>query len=354
MDRCFLFRSRYPGYAVAFLAALLLLAAPGCTLKEARVPQPVDKVVWPPPPLEPRVAWVQLIRNSNDSGIEKGFFSRVSDLLFGEEVLRVSRPYGIHVDKKKRVIFVNTGTSSVHVIDRGAGRYGVVTGPEGEPFLSPIAVTEDPDETVYVTDSAAAKVYRFNASELKVEPFIATGLRRPTGIVYNPATDLIYVTDTVAGQVVAFTRKGKEAFRFGSPGSKPGQFNHPTDIAVDAKGGIAVTDPLNGRIQIFSGKGAFVAAFGQMGNTSGSFAKPKGVAVDSSGNLHVCDALFDTVQVFNQRGELLLNYGIRGGERGEFWMPSGLYIDGEDAIYVADTYNDRIQVFQYLRDVTEN
>lgn len=354
MGRSFCFPPRRLLHAAALLAALSLLpVASGCAHREA-APPVLDKVVWPPPPLEPRVAFVQSIRNSSDAGIAKGFFARVSDLLFGEEVTRVSRPYGIHVDGKKRIIFANTGTGSVHVIDRGASRYGVVTGPEGEGFLSPIGVTEDPDENVYVTDSAAGKVYRFHVLEQKVTSFIASGLQRPTGIVYNPVTDLIYVTDTVAGQVVAFTRKGEEALRFGTPGSSPGQFNRPTDIAVDAKGGIVVTDPLNGRIQIFTGRGTFVAAFGQMGNSSGTFAKPKGVAVDSSGNLHVCDALFDTVQLFNVRGELLLSYGTRGGERGELWMPSGLYIDGGDAIYVADTYNDRIQVFQYLRDVTEN
>lgn len=333
------------------LACALLLGAAGCAVTSQPRPTPVlDKMVWPPPPMEARIAWVQSIATPDDAGIRKGFWGKLLGAVFGEELLRIKRPYGIHVDRKERILIADTGGRVIHLIDRSSGRYQLVRGPEGGRFLSPIGVTEDAREMVYVTDSAAAKVYRFSPDNLKVEPFISSGLQRPTGIVYSPLTDLIYVSDTVAGQIVAFTTAGQESFRFGAAGEAAGQFNHPTDLAVDPMGRLLVTDALNGRVQIFSDRGAYLKGFGELGNASGNFAKPKGIAVDSEGHLHICDALFDTVQIFDEDGRFLLSYANRGGGKGELWMPSGLFIRG-DLIYVADTYNNRIQIFQYLPEI---
>jgi len=332
------------------LVALLAFSAfslSGCASSARPVEKP-DQVVWPPPPLEPRVAWVESISSSKDVTGERGFWRRVADLVLGEQVVRIARPYGIHVDRQRRIMVADPGARVVHIMERATGRYRVVQGTEVGGFLSPVGVTADGGGAGYLTDSAAARVYRFSLDGLKAEPFVAKGLKRPTGIVYSPANGLIYVSDTLAGQVVAFNGQGRESLRFGSPGELPGQFNRPTDLAVDRKGRVVVTDALNCRIQIFSPEGRFIRAFGRPGDVSGTFAKAKGVAVDSRGHLHVCDALFDTVQVFDEQGTLLLSYGARGGGKGELWMPSGIYIDDSDTVYVADTYNNRVQVFQYL------
>lgn len=335
------------GVAAAFLWLVLLA---GCAAAPGRG-APSDKIAWPPPPLAPRIAWVQSISSSGDAGIVKGVWGRVLGALLGEEEAPIHRPYGIHVDRKKRILVADTGGRCVHVIDRGGGSYRLVTGTAEGGFLSPIGVTEDDRERVYLTDSAAGKVYRFSLTDPQAESFIAGVLKRPTGIAYSRSNGLLYVSDTVAGQVVAFTETGQEAFRFGVPGEREGEFNRPTDLAVDARGRVLVTDALNGRVQIFSGSGEYLGGFGKRGVASGTFAKPKGVAVDSRGQMHVCDALFDTVQLFNEAGELLLSYGSRGGGDGELWMPSGICIDADDFIYVADSHNKRIQIFRYFRDV---
>ncbi len=328
-----------------------MLGVAGC----ATTPQPLqmpmsDKIVWPPPPMKPRISWIQAIVTPADAGIRTGFWKRVASAIFGEEQVRIVRPYGIHVDRKKRIIVADTGGRVVHFIDPASGRYEVVRGTAESTFMSPVGVTEDTGGMVYVTDSGAGKIYRFRPDNLKVTPFIS-GLQRPTGIVYSSQTNLIYVSDTVAGQVIAFTTRGKESFRFGVAGENTGQFNHPTDLAVDGLGRIFVIDALNGRVQTFSGKGEYLKSFGEQGDSSGNFAKPKGIAIDSEGHLHICDALFDTVQIFDEDGQFLLSYGNRGGGKGELWMPSGLFIR-DDMIYVADTYNNRIQIFKYLPEVS--
>ncbi|WP_246153041.1 6-bladed beta-propeller [Oryzomonas rubra] len=340
---------------VWLLMLALVMGGAGC----AAIPAPhaatmIDKIVWPPPPMAPRIVWVQTIATGNDVGIHKGFWGRLWGTVFGEEAIRITRPYGLHVDGKRRIFIADTGGQAIHVIDRVSGRYELVRGDEANRFLSPIGVAEDMREIIYVSDSAAGKIYRFNLDDFKIEAFISKGLQRPTGIVYNPHNDLLYVSDTLAGQVVAFTTQGREAFRFGMPGENPGQFNRPTDLALDEGGRLFVTDALNGRVQIFSANGAYLKGFGKQGDASGLFAKPKGIGIDSEGHMHICDALFDTVQIFDEDGQFLLSYGNRGSGKGELWMPSGLFIDHNDFIYVADTYNNRLQVFRYIREVKED
>ncbi|GFE59862.1 SMP-30/gluconolactonase/LRE family protein [Geobacter sp. AOG2] len=352
-------RERLPrgtALAVAWLLAFALVAGTvGCAaVSGPNTATTLDKIVWPPPPMPPRVVWVQSLATADDAGIRKGFWSRLWGAVFGEEVIRITRPYGLHVDDKNRILIADAGGRAIHVIDRASGRYELVRGQEGNRFSSPIGIAEDAGEMVYVSDSAAGKIYRFNLDDLRVEPFITHGLQRPTGIVYNPRNNLLYVSDTLAGQIAAFTIKGAEAFRFGMPGENPGQFNRPTDLTVDGQGRIFVTDALNGRVQIFSADGAYLKGFGKLGNASGLFAKPKGIGIDSDGHMHICDALFDTVQIFDEDGQFLLSYGNRGGGKGELWMPSGLYIDRNDFIYVADTYNNRLQVFRYIREPRGN
>ncbi|WP_236018995.1 6-bladed beta-propeller [Geomonas propionica] len=323
------------------LLALCSLCAAGCTMG-ARDQEATRN--WPPRPHATRIVWTGAAKSPENLEIGNGFWARLWRDISGDNPDTIARPYGIHADCRRRILVVDSQKKGVHLYDREFKRYYFVGGKE---FTLPIGVTEDEHNTAFVTDSAAGAVYRFNLGERRVTPFV-TGLQRPTGIVFNPLNQMIYVTDTLAGQVLAFDGQGKEVFRFGRPGKGRGEFNLPTDLAVDLKGRIYVTDPLNARIQVFTRDGAYLREFGQAGDTPGYFGKPKGVAVNSEGHVYVCDAQYDRVQVFNQEGKLLISFGSTGNGKGEFWMPSGIAIDKDDNIFVADSYNNRIQLFGYI------
>ncbi|MCK4379354.1 MAG: SMP-30/gluconolactonase/LRE family protein, partial [Deltaproteobacteria bacterium] len=217
------------------------------------------------------------------------------------------------------------------------------------PLLSPIDLAADEQGTIYITDSKRGKIFRCRVDDSQLTEFHTVSLQRPTGIVYSSRFKQLYVTDTLAQQVVVLGLDGQERFRFGRRGQEPGQFNAPTAININRRGEVLVTDALNSRVQVFSADGHFLTQFGRPGDTSGTFAKPKGIAVDSDGNIYVCDALFDAVQIFDRHGRLLLEFGNSGSRPGQFWMPAGIFIDNHDTIYVADTYNRRIQIFRYLK-----
>jgi DNA-binding beta-propeller fold protein YncE len=302
---------------------------------------------WPPPPYPTRIVWTGAAAAAKDLEIGPGFWGALWEKIAGGRPQEIGRPYGIHADCRKRILVVDSQKRGVHLFDRAKEEYSFIGGDGEQVFTLPIGVTEDQNSVAYVTDSASGKVFRFTLAERRPTEF-AAGLKRPTGITFNPTNRRIYVADTLAGQIVAFDLQGKEVLRFGRPGHGAGEFNHPTDLAVDFQGRVYVTDAVNARIQIFSREGAFIRAFGEAGDSPGYFGKPKGVAVNSEGQIYVCDALHDTVQVFDQEGRLLLTFGSTGSGSGEFWMPSGIAIDKDDNIYVADTYNKRIQLFNYV------
>lgn len=320
-----------------FLAAC---AGPGSLYQS----QPAANLSWPQQIDGPRVVWVKNISGYQDAGIAKSFWKRALEFFIGEDERRLVRPYGILFDGNERLYIADPGRGIVHSMDIRGGVYTVIGGEEGSPLRTPIGLAEDEAEHLYITDSTTATVYRYDIKDGTLKPFLVNRLQRPTGIAFNEANKLLYIVDTTGGLVVAVDAEGRERIRFGGEG----EFNHPTDIAIDDLGQIYITDALNYKIRVFTAEGAPITQFGAAGDTPGYLYKPKGVAVDSRRHIYVCDAMLDAVQIFDDSGRILLSFGANGPGNGQFWMPSGLFIDRHDYIFVADTYNRRIQVFRFL------
>lgn len=339
-------RHALPARLLPVVVACLLLAA--CSAGAPFRSMPAERGVQVPDlPLPAAISWVRNVHSYRDAGISKSTWKRLVDFVFGEEDTAIGRPYGVLMDDRDRLFVVDVALKRVHVMDTKENRYSVVgEGKQGR-VQTPIALAADDDENVYITDSEAGIVYRYNLRAGTLTPFI-TNLLRPTGIAFNRTNRLLYVSETGAHQVVLFDLEGKDRLHIGRRGEGKGQFNFPTDLFIDRAGKLYVTDPINARIQVFTAEGTFVRTFGQAGDALGEFSKPKGVAVDSEGNIYVCDALRDSVQVFDPAGRFRFEFGERGQKPGAFWMPSGIYIDRYDTIFVADTYNRRVQVFRLV------
>ena len=89
---------------------------------------------------------------------------------------------------------------------------------------------------------------------------------------------------------------------FGSYGSGQGQFNCPTDVAVDNEGFVYVADYGNHRIQKFNIEGQFVWSFGTEGPQPGQLYYPSGVTVDDNDLVYVSDSN-DYISVYMPNGE---------------------------------------------------
>jgi sugar lactone lactonase YvrE len=331
---------------LALIPLFSVLAA--CATDQTAKTIPRNAISWPLASSQDRVVWVRNIVGSADIGVATGFWQRMREVVIGEEIINIDRPYGVLRAATGAIYLADPGRGVVHCLDISRGAYSLIESREGAPLSSPIGLTEDTAGHLYITDSMTGMVYRFTPGDGSLKPLLSQPLDRPTGIAFNPVNRLLYVADTLASQIVVLDLNGFIQGRIGGRGEDGAGFNRPTDLAIDARGQVYVTDSLNFRITVMTPEGQMVTQFGEPGDTGGAFSRPKGIAVDSAGNIYVNDSLMDAVQVFDKTGALQLVFGRNGTEPGQFWLPSGLFIDRLDQIYVADTYNRRIQVFRYL------
>ena len=337
----------------------LLAAAPQKAPSGKNAPPVVQRpLAWPQPPDPARVRYLTAYHGVDDYKVPKK--SGWKSLLIGKDdeappADMLVKPYGIAVSGSGRVYVTDTAARRVFVFDPEARTVSFL-GEKGQGKLAkPTGVAIADDGTVFIADATLNRVFGYGPDGALVMAIGRDGeLKGPSGLATDRAGKLLSVVDSSTHQIFCYsTADGSSVRTIGKRGSEPGEFNFPTNLFVDAKGQLYVADTLNFRIQIFSPGGQFVRAFGVQGDTPGTFNRPKGVAVDSEGHIYVADTSFNNFQIFDQDGTVLLSVGSGGREAGEFQLPAGLYVDGQDRIYVADQGNSRVQAFQYLAARTD-
>ncbi|MFA5353948.1 MAG: 6-bladed beta-propeller [Thermodesulfovibrionales bacterium] len=321
-------------------AALLVSCAPTAQKKSY-------EIVWPLPPEQPRLKFVDILQSVKDVEAEPGGFASA---LFGEEAsANLFKPYGVAVDKAGKVYVTDIGR--VFIFDKKNKHLSFLgTEPGTGRLRIPIGVAVASDGRVFVTDTASDRVFVYDSKGSFMTAIGHEGeFESPSSLAIDEGRGRLYVADTRKHNVRAYSLKDFSLLMpIGERGDGPGQFNFPTNIAVDREGKIYVVDTNNFRVQIFSPDGLFLKEIGKIGDKPGSFARPKGIAIDSEGHVYVVDAAFQNFQIFDQDGNLLLFVGEGGTEPGQFSLPAGIAIDDDDRIYVVDQLNSRVQVFQYL------
>ncbi|MDB6028069.1 MAG: repeat domain protein [Verrucomicrobiales bacterium] len=340
------FQSSVRNPRLGILIAFLWVAFPAIGEAKTKVKVEETKLVWPSPPGEPRISYVQSIYRPADAGVKASAFARFGHWLTGSEKgdEPLLKPFGLGLDENDNLCLTDTGANAVCYLDRAKNKWKRWNKIDKLRFASPVAVSKR-NGIFFVADSALRSVIGFNENGKLL--FQATNkLERPSGIAV--ASNRFLVTDSKRHCVVAFDLSGRYLSEFGKRGTAGGEFNFPTHISLDAAGNIYVTDSMNSRVQVFDNEGHFKKVVGSIGNSSGHFSRPKGVAADSFGHTYVVDGLFDNVQIFSSEGRLLLNFGEAGGNKGEFWLPNGIVISRRNEIFIADSYNHRLQVFKYV------
>jgi DNA-binding beta-propeller fold protein YncE len=339
---------------ILFICTMLLCltAAAGCAVsQQAMADEPRVAPVWPNGGETARIRYVSSFSLPDDLQIRQGIWSLLWDFVVGAPFRGMVAPHGVAADADGTIYVADSALKNVQLYNRTTNSFSMV--PDDDHLLqTPLNPAVDTEaRRLYVTDSAAGLVRFFPLAKSGAPGEFGKGqLGRPTGIALNRETNELLVLDTGQDAVLRYDRQDLTLKgRFGSRGTGEGQFNRPTDLAVNSSGDILVSDSLNFRVQVFSPTGNFIRSFGAAGDRPGYFNRPKGLAVDSDNNIYVVDTLFDNVQIFDAEGRLLLSFGSPGQGSGEFWMPAGICIDRNDRIYVADTYNKRIQIFQYLK-----
>lgn len=152
------------------------------------------------------------------------------------------------------------------------------------------------------------------------------------------------------GSYIVYTIAGNGIRGFLNGSKEKAQFNWPTDVAIDGKGGIYVADYLNNLIRKInnsgdvvtfagSGRGAFADGKGEDAHLRG----PDNIAIDDDGNIYVADADNFRIRKVTSDGFIttIAGNGIRGYRDGEwktamFAYPTGVAVDKDGNVYVAD------------------
>jgi len=334
------------------LLALALLAQSACVAPRGGVfPQGDGRLVFPPAPDVPRIAWVGELRGEESLGIRTGGLDVLRDIVAGPAPQAVFvNPNAVAVEGE-RLLVSDGELGAVHILDLGTPRrYRAVAEADAAPLGGPIDVAFLDGGRFAVADSRRAAVFVFRPDGAFERTLGAGALRRPAGVAWNAAARELWVLDAGAHQVVVFDAAGGEVRRIGTRGGGPLEFNFPAGISYSATHGAALADAMNFRVQLLAPGAAAPIVFGRKGDAAGDFALPRDVAFDSAGHVYVLDSHFENVQIFDSAGRLLMMFGGPGAGAGELSLPSGITIDSRDRVWIADTYNRRVQVFQYLAE----
>jgi len=343
--------ARSRGWSLLLLVTLLGVPAGWAKQKKAPPGKPVQ-LVWPLPPEKPRIRFVTAIYGASDIEPTKkaNFLDHIAGIQKKDFKPSFVKPYGIATDSHNRIFVTDSGQGLVFVLDPDNKKVTYI-GVESQVSLRvPLGITVDAQDRVWVADGFGQHVYAFDA-----EGNVLMGLGgpnemvNPTGVAIDGDRHRLYVVDSKQQCVLVYdSESGHFLSKFGKRGDGRGEFNFPTNLALDKQGRIYVVDTLNFRVQVFDPDYKFVDTIGQQGNRFGQFIKPKGIALDSFQNIYVVDSDFDNFQIFSRQKELLLFVGAVGQTPGKFWLPAGICIDRQNRIYVADQINRRIQIFKLL------
>jgi len=303
--------------------------------------------VWPAPPQQSRIRFVQSVSTPRDLGIRPSLWGRVLRAVRGPDEAGLVRPTGVTA-RGENIVGADPGAPALWLLNSASRQFARISTAGERSLVSPVAVAVSGDGRVYLADSFLARVFVY-AADGEFQGVIGEQvLQRPSGLAWDSLLRRLYVADSAAHCIWVFDTEGAQTGVIGERGAGPGQFNFPTHVAVDRHGDLHVNDALGFRVQTFGAGGERKTAFGRHGDGRGDFSASKGVGVDGDGHIYVADALLDAVQIFDGAGQFLLSFGERGVGPGQFWLPGGLYVDELNRIYVADSYNQRIQVFEYV------
>ncbi len=171
-------------------------------------------------------------------------------------------PRDITIDDKGQVYITDTGNKRIVIYDQN-GNYVAQFGSVGlglGQFDEPVGVAVDKDGVVYVTDTWNQRIQVFApdssgnyiaTNSWDVVAWYGQSLDNKPYLAVDDQGNL-YTTDPEGYRVLHFTTSGAFVNYFGNYGSGVNQFNLPTGIVTDGKGGVWIADAGNNRIMHFT------------------------------------------------------------------------------------------------------
>jgi hypothetical protein len=297
------------------------------------------------------------------------FLQLPSDLYFGEVA-------GVAVNSKGHIFVFSRGNSTGPAYGASAaqllefeanGKFVREIGHNLYAWSYAHSVKIDPHDNIWVADKGSDVVVKFNhegrvtmvfgrkqeASDEGTGPLKHVhpplppedGLFRQVTDVAWDASGNSYISDGyINSRIAKVDKDGNWLKSWGEPGNKPGQFDTPHSIAVDAQGNVYVADRGNHRIQVFDGDGKFgnISANPSGARMPGS---PWAICITPPPNqvLYSSDAFPGRIYKLSLDGKLLGMFGKSGKQLGQFGWIHEIACPSENELYVAELLNWRVQ-----------
>jgi hypothetical protein len=161
----------------------------------------------------------------------------------------------------------------------------------------------------------------------------------PTEFLWPPMADYPVTAQPLQDDFEPLPLELKHRASLGSPGSEPGQFLEPRDVAVLSNGNLVVADTGNRRVQIFDRLHNYLT---ELNGGQFPFTEPLAVGVNSRDEILVLDSTLQWVYRYGPEGNFIDRFG---GPEVRLFHPRGLTVFEDDTIALADTGSARMAFF---------
>ena len=223
-------------------------------------------------------------------------------------------------------------------------------------FLQPVGLALDHRGILYVADAGNNRVQAIDTEGNFIAEFGNRGWRvgefdLPTDVAINfHRTEILYIVDT-GNNRVQYCRLIDQIFQVlvGSPADYVAEdVSEAVEMELDAPGGVGISrnrevyvvDTGNNRLIKFNGQGVPVLAFGSFGSASEQFRHPTDLVVDSRGNVYIVDSGNNRVKKYDFSGNLTAMWGEE-----QFREPSHIALDRWNYLYVTDRGARDVKLF---------
>ncbi len=297
----------------------------------------------------PRLKFIRAFSSPSDLKPEHDVLNRALDIIAGPadpstRVDALKSPVALTTDSGNRVFVADPAARAVHIFDLAHSRYGHVD--TSGRLSNPVAVAIDSQNNLYVVDQISRTIFVYDSSG-KFRRALGK-LRGGESYFESPSSiaidrsGRIYVCDRLGHMIFIMDQRGKILRRIGKrvAGEGPAEFRLPSQVILCGND-LCVLDAGNRRIQILDTNGHF-----QRSINVGYAGHGAGLAADRDGNLYLSDPGVDQIQVFRRDGTPLHILDISAVQGGNIGHPSALWIDASDNLYVIDSEKNRVGEFK--------
>ena len=335
----------------SFHIILILILAQLFSSPSYAANQDQARLLWPPPPNQPRLEFVGVFTSEDDLAKSKERELLVTFL--GEDLgENLSRPTSVATLDTNTVLVSESGSGNIKVFDFTKGEIRALFQNSFSFFEEPVDVVIDAEKNIFVVDQKRGVIAVFdNVLNPTHRIGINVEFERLEKAAIDSVTKTLYVSDSALNKVFAFDPAGQLLFEVGEGEDPDSRLKSPHGLAVDSEGRLYVADTGNSKIKIFDSAGNFLRVFKFKNNSASSvLEKPWDLAFDSQGLLHIIDQKMAALITCNQNGEVL--YATMASKRTNHSMgfnrPNDIHIDSKDRIFITDDLNNRFCIWQIL------